>query len=192
MSDGKPPGYDRAPTLEEALRNPDERPWTEYDANGNKQERPPYRGWMFRACLCCGPPACVWEMQLCECCGDDMDAILCKCNFGRLKMCLCFGPRCDTRFCSCCVGGCCGVSTNPVTSVKVQAQECCECDCFDRCAPRYSGCILLCCHCSCLQCPVGCQDHCCCNEEQMMMDGDLKPLAPLSESIQRNDGYEQL
>ena len=45
------------------------------------------------------------------------------------------------------------------------------------------GCQLCCCHCTCLRCPAGCQNKCCCEEERMMMDGDLVPF-PKEPTIQ--------
>mmetsp|Transcript_74253 Transcript_74253/g.147550 ORF Transcript_74253/g.147550 Transcript_74253/m.147550 type:complete len:132 (+) Transcript_74253:347-742(+) len=48
------------------------------------------------------------------------------------------------------------------------------------CATRYMGCKLLCCHMSCVKCIKPCMCLCpCCEEEQIYMDGDLKPLPQL-------------
>ena len=59
----KPPGYDRKPTKAEASAPPHRRPWTEYDANGDKQPKPPYKGLPCHAVLCGGPLMCVFELQ---------------------------------------------------------------------------------------------------------------------------------
>ena len=187
---GKPPGYDRAPTEQEALLAPGRRPWTEYDHRGDKQLRPPFHGWTVELCLCGGPACCVWEIQLCEWCGDDADAILCKGHWGLCKMGLCFGPRFDDH------PWCCATLKNQVSTLenrrkhyladhKVNTRECFDfAGALEHCHPRFSGCQLLCTHFTCVLCIPGTQNVLCCREEMMMMDGDLK-LAPVEETMDR-------
>ena len=113
------------------------------------------------------------EFQWCKCCGNDADRccdVCCRCQTHRLKLFLCCGPQCDDS-CECCE--CCLKS--PYADGKVNVAECLECDCCcNWLGTRYSGCQLLCCHCSCVHCPAGCENSCCCcSEEQLRMDGDL-------------------
>ena len=100
--------------------------------------------------------------------------------------CICCGPqRDDPLWCHCCM--CCRGPKTVTADTKVGFNECCECDCIENnCGPRYAGCQLCCCHCTCLRCPAGCQNKCCCEEERMMMDGDLVPF-PKEPSIQEMD-----
>lgn len=86
---------------------PDKRPWTEYDANGNKQPKPPFKAARLAPpLLLVGPTCCVLELQWCTCCGDDADRtcdILCRCHTERLPMFLCCGPQCNEPL----LPGCC-------------------------------------------------------------------------------------
>jgi len=181
----KPPGYDRKPTEAEQALPPDKRPWTEYDSDGTKQKRPEYKAAACRPLLLCGPVCCIFELQWCQCCGEDADRtcdVCCRCQTNRLKMCLCCGPQCDQPFCT----NCCDCCSDAQATGKVTAQECCECDCFDCCRSRYSGCQFCCCHCTAVGCPPCCKECCCCQEEQLFMDGDLKPLEqPVSLEMDR-------
>ena len=208
---GKPPGFDRAPTTTECSLPPDKRPWTEYDAGGNKQLKPPFKAMHLMPCLFCGPTCIIFEracravlheplhlqhfhsllrisraadavaVQWCQTCGDDADG---TCDV------LC---RCQThrlKMCLCCgpqcneplLPGCCYKS--PHANSKVTLQECCELDCCDACcAPRYVGCQLCCVHCTCIRCLPCCMGACPCGtEEALYMDGDLKPLV-MSRSV---------
>merc|ERR1712124_158169 len=119
-----------------------------------------------------GPTCCVCELECCDCCsgGDKMCDILCRCRTNRMSLFLCCGPQCDDPICP----GCCHKSL--AANGKVGLAECCSCDCCDSCcATRYMGCKLMCCHVSCVRC-LPCY-MCCCpcgEEEQVMMDGDLK------------------
>ena len=182
----KPPGFDRAPTNEEAGLPPDKRPWTEYNTAGDKQGKPEYKACQYKQCLCFGPTCCVLELQWCKACGEDADTtcdVLCRCHTNRMKMCLCFGPQCDEPL----LPGCCYKSLH--ADGKVAVSECCECDCLDPClAPRYMGCQLCCCHVTCVRCMPCCMSCCLCGEEEMIyMDGDLKPchLAPGAKKMAR-------
>ena len=171
----KPPGFDRAPTNEEAGRPPDKRPWTEYDMNGTKQKKPPPKACECGPLLCVGPTCCIFELQWCKACGEDADRtcdVLCRCKAGRLKMCLCFGPQCNEPLCP----GCCYKSTT--ANAKVSIAECCECDCCDACcSTRYAGCQICCFHCTCVRCMPCCVGLCFLGgEEMLMMDGDFRPL----------------
>ena len=103
-------GLDRAPTAEEAAQPPDKRPWTEYDMEGNKQGRPPFKACHPHLCICCGPVWCVFECQWCKACGHDADRtcdIICRCQSNRMKMFICCGPQRDdpVKWCDCCL--CC-------------------------------------------------------------------------------------
>lgn len=200
MPDSRPPGYGRGPTPAEIALPPYQRPWTEYDDLGEKQPRPAYIGHGCKALACCGPVCCVWEMQLPECCGEDCDALICKGKYDHLKTCLCCGPRCDQPCCKLGCSGCCKLpcccdlarsTAGLKRDLKISAQECCACKCCDG-ITRYSGCVLLCCHCSCLNCPSCCANLLCCREEQMMMDGDLKPLTPPGNAAMVRDGFTPL
>ena len=118
-------------------------------------------------------------------------------------VCLCCGPECNKtctntwRDYCCCQKGCCSeycakVSLTKLinsTQKKMAANECCDCcdSCYHCIGPRYSGCKLLCCHCSVIGCPAGCEKYVCyfvetvhsclcCQEERLMMDGDLVPI----------------
>ena len=170
-------GYDRKPTTAEIHAPPDQRPWTEYDASGAKQARPEYKACQCKWCACLGPTCIICECQWCTCCcGEDSDRccdILCRCRTNRCKVCVCCGPQCDDsccecpRCCTCCASG------------KVSFAEACECDCItNACSCRYSGCQLCCLHTTCIRCPpcCGCANCCCCHEEVLYMDGDLKPM----------------
>jgi len=170
-----PPGYDRGPTDAERELPPDKRPWTEYDGEGQPQTKPPFKGCAFRPLLICGPACCVFELQWCRECGKDADwcCDMCLCRFGRCKACLCCGPQCDTPICP----NFCKCLSHAQARGKISMQECCEADCCDGCcAPRYGGCQICCCHCTCVRCSVCCVDVLCCQEEMLMMDGDLVPL----------------
>lgn len=178
-------GFDRRPTADELECPPDKRPWTEYDQFGNPQARPPYK-----ACgLYCpffflpfGCPCLVCEIEWPECCGCGPDAdqccdVCCRCRLGRMPIYCCCGPQCNEACkdsCCCCCGGesCC---TACCRNSRVAGHECCDCCdcCYHHCAPRYSGCKVLCCHVSCVCCPRGWENCWCCSEERIMMDGDL-------------------
>ena len=86
-------------------------------------------------------------------------------------MCLCCGPQCDEPL----LPGFCYKSLHADNLVTIN--EMCECDCLDPClAPRYLGCQFCCFHCTCVRCNPFCMG--CCpfaEEEQLYMDGDLKP-----------------
>ena len=179
-----PPGHGRAPTNAEAGLPPNRRPWTEYDGSGHHQDKPPFKGCIFRPFLLLGPELCVGEVECCDgCCGgsDECCDIFCRCRTHRMRMCICAGPQCDEPLCP----GCCHKS--PAANGKVALTECCKCEacsCCSCCKPRYMGCKTLCCHCSCVQCFPCCMGCCPCGEEeQLMMDGDLKPLEDKSTTI---------
>jgi len=177
-------GLDRAPTAEEAAQPPDKRPWTEYDMEGNKQGRPPFKACHPHACICCGPVWCVFECQWCKACGHDADRtcdVCCRCQTNRMKMFVCCGPQKDdpVKWCDCCLC-CCGPKDGDA-DMRVSRQEACECDCVsNRFIPRYGGCQFCCIHITCVKCggccPADCQNKCCCEEEMLMMDGDLVPF----------------
>ena len=166
------------------------RPLPQYDEKGNKQEKPDIKACAPPCCICCGPKCCVLELQWCAwLCGPDADKccdIVCRCRCNRMKLCICCGPqRDDPLWCHCCM--CCRGPKTVTADTKVSFNECCECDCIENnCGPRYAGCQLCCCHCTCLRCPAGCQNKCCCEEERMMMDGDLVPF-PKEPTIQEMD-----
>ena len=169
-------GLDRAPTSQEAAGPPDKRPWTEYDANGDKQEKPPFKACQPSLCLLWGPTCCVFELQWCQSCGGDADDtcdILCRCQTNRLKLCICCGPQRDDPLCDCC-------AKSIAADAKVTLNEACECDCItNNCSFRYAGCQFCCFHVSCVKVPPccpNCEPCCCCEEEALYMDGDLKPL----------------
>jgi len=180
----KPPGFDRKPTDAEEAQPPDKRPWTEYDARGDKQRKPPYKACAVRPCLMAGPVCCVLELQWCTACGDDADTtcdILCRCQLNRCKACICCGPQCDTPICA----NCCDCFSDAKASAKVTLQELVECDCFDCCKSRYAGCQLCCCHVTFVGVPVCCKDSCCVEEEEIYMDGDLKPCSIRNKTMAR-------
>jgi len=170
----KPPGYDKKPTATEAKLPPDKRPWTEYDENGNRQDKPSFKGCTIRSCIAAGPACCVLELQWCM--GEDNDQccdIMCRCRTERMNLFICCGPQCNEPllpdFCGCC--------RRAKASGKVSAAECCSCDCLDSCcATRYAGCQWCIFHCTCVRCCFCCVPNCCCEEEQLYMDGDLKPI----------------
>jgi len=197
-SDESPRGIDRKPTREELSLPPDQRPWTVYDMNGDKQKKPHLKAMRCGPCLCMGPTCLVFELEWCK--AEDADRtcdLLCRCQGHRLKTCLFCGPQCDEPLmpicCSC---------KSAEANAKISVAEFCEFDCFDSycCSPRYAGCQLGCCHCTCVRCMPCCVGFCCfaefysaecCEydymsccvglcylggEEQLMMDGDLKPL----------------
>jgi len=177
-------GLDRKPTTEEFDAPPDKRPWTEYDMEGNKQKKPPFKAFAPSICCCFGPTCCVYELQWCSHCGADADTtcdVLCRCQTNRMKMCLCCGPQRDDVDCNCwrrCCPCCCGPG-GMGADANMTMTECCECDCIEnQCGWRYSGCQppCLCCHVSCVMCPPCFPDCCCCEEEILYMDGDLKPM----------------
>jgi hypothetical protein len=181
---GAPPGYDRAPTNAEAGQPADKRPWTEYDASGNKQPKPEFKALSLTPCIWCGPTCCVFELQWCQACGDDADTtcdVICRCHTQRLKSCICFGPQCDEPL----LPGCCYKSWH--ADGKVSIHECCQFDCMDGlCAMRYAGCQWACCHCTCvrcLPCCVGICSVCGGGEEELYMDGDLKPLPQVMQQV---------
>ncbi|KAJ1455340.1 hypothetical protein M885DRAFT_520230 [Pelagophyceae sp. CCMP2097] len=181
-------GFGRKPTNEEKIAAPDCVPWTEFDVSGLKQKRPDYK-----ACPCyfpficfsyAGTTCCILELQWCAACGEPGERCCdccCRCRCGRMPCCFCCGPQCDSIECcnGCCKdGGCC--------EKKVTIDEpCCACCSCSRTCCRYAGCSLCCCHITCAGCLRGCENACCCEEERMMMDGDLRPirasLAALSE-----------
>jgi len=180
-------GIDRKPTDEEAHLPPDKRPWTEYDAHGDKQPKPDFKACAPSLCCCIfGPTCCVIELQWCSLCGADADTtcdILCRCQTSRMKLFVCCGPqRNDVEcrdFCPCCSCCPCCHKGGLTAGAEVSAAECCECDCIDNhCGSRYSGCQppLTCIHVTCVKCPPCCADCCCCHEEILFMDGDLKPM----------------
>ena len=68
---------------------------------------------------------------------------------------------------------------------------CCRCDC-DHWRPRFSGCTLLCVHCTCVLCPPGCEDSLCCHEEQLMLDGDLKRLVAVRALVMDRETFHRL
>jgi len=172
-------GFDRGPTEAEMALPDDKRPWTEYDKDGNKQEVPDYKACPFKMFLICGPPCCIFELQWCHwLCGPDADQtcdLICRCQTKRAKVFCCCGPQCtDTGCCTCCHGCymCC------YSKPKISVQEACDCDCLSNtCGPRYAGFQVCCCHWSCVQCPPCMTDWCCCEEETIYMDGDLKPMS---------------
>jgi len=174
----KPPGFDRAPTAAEAGLPPDKRPWTEYDASGNKQPKPEVKALKLHTCLLAGPTCCVFELQWCRACGTDADTtcdVLCRCQTSRAKMCIACGPQCDEPL----LPGCCYKTLH--ADGKATLNECCELDCLD-CVlvPRYAGCQVGCCHVTCVRCMPCFVGLCaaCPNggEEALYMDGDLKPI----------------
>ena len=59
----KPPGFDRAPTEEEAGMPPDMRPWTEYDLEGNKQPKPHFKAMECGPILIVGNPPVRLEQR---------------------------------------------------------------------------------------------------------------------------------
>ena len=127
----------------------------------------------------------MFELQWCEACGDDADRtcdVLCRCQGHRLKMCLFCGPQCDEPL----FPGCCYKSW--AADAKVSMSECCEFDCCDPCCSvRYAGCQICCCHCTCVRCMPCCVGLCCLGgEEQLFMDGDLKPL-PSGDKVAPHD-----
>uniref|UniRef100_A0A7S3K205 Uncharacterized protein n=1 Tax=Aureoumbra lagunensis TaxID=44058 RepID=A0A7S3K205_9STRA len=177
-------GFDRRPTPEEWNAPPDKRPWTEYDKNGSNQDRPDYKACPLYCPLIICPVGCV--CLICELewpefcgCGDNGDLccdVCCRCRCGRLPVCICCGPQLNNV----CPDYCCYAEScfqRQCASARVGAKESC-CDCCDCCyqmfAPRYAGCKTLCCHCTCVGCPAGCENCCCCQEERLMMDGDLQ------------------
>ena len=155
---------DRGPTDEEAGWPDSERPWTEYDLNGDKQAKPDFKACQFHTCLIAGPTCCVFELQWCECCGDDADRtcdVLFRCQTNRMLMCICCGPQCNEPL----LPGCCYKGT--FADQKVTMRECCECDCCDSiCMYRYAGCQVLCCHCTCVKCYPCCVGLCCLGGEE--------------------------
>uniref|UniRef100_A0A7S3K4Y7 Uncharacterized protein n=1 Tax=Aureoumbra lagunensis TaxID=44058 RepID=A0A7S3K4Y7_9STRA len=109
-------------------------------------------------------------------CGYFILLRLTKMLTGRLPVCICCGPQLNNV----CPDYCCYAEScfqRQCASARVGAKESC-CDCCDCCyqmfAPRYAGCKTLCCHCTCVGCPAGCENCCCCQEERLMMDGDLQ------------------
>ena len=78
---------------------------------------------------------------------------------------------------------CCGNDNQSMfAGFKQTQQECCSCDCVENnCSWGYAGSRLCCMHLSCIKCPPcgDCTNCCCCQEEIVYMDGDLKPLANL-------------
>lgn len=168
-------GFDRRPTAEEEDAPPDQRPWTEYDEKGGYQARPDFKA---KTCYCpffvCGAPCCVVELEWC--CVEDGDKccdICCYCRCGRLPICCCCGPQCNET-----CPTCCDLCEKPCCSCARMSAHgagcCCCCDsCYQSCAPRYSGCKVCCLHYTCICCPAGCEQCCCCDEERLMMDGDL-------------------
>ena len=145
-------GIDRKPTDEEAYLPPDKRPWTEYDMNGEKNRKPPFKACAPGLCLLFGPVCCVLEFQWCSHCGPDADTtcdVLCNCRTNRMKMFVCCGPQCDDVrccelpcCCTCIAGRCCCCYRGEITAgAEVTCAECCECDCIsNNCGSRYSGC----------------------------------------------------
>ncbi|KAL1495354.1 hypothetical protein AB1Y20_016723 [Prymnesium parvum] len=187
-------GIDRGPTPQEMEEPLDQRPWTEYDVQGSKQQRPPFKACTVKMGVVCGPPCCVVECQWPEwLCGPDADQtcdVCCRCDLGRAKLCCCAGPQCNDTSCCSCFGSCCSCcSCCYGNKPKITVQEACECDCLSNaCGPRYAGCQLCCCHCSCVQCPPCLTYCCCCKEETLFMDGDLKPIkAPEAATMVRNE-----
>ena len=67
--------------------------------------------------------------------------------------------------------------------LKVTAQECCSCDCIEnQCSWRFAGARCCCFHLSCIKClPSDCFTNCCCCEEEILyMDGDLRRITNLT------------
>ena len=113
---------------------------------------------------------------------------------------LCCGPRFDDKLlqcCACCkqLAVChkCFYTKHVLADTKVRLRE--WFDCCGWCEqwhPRFSGFQLLCAHFTCVLCPAGCEDRLCCEEELMMMDGDLKPVrAPAPQTIGRGGATTQ-
>ena len=179
-------GQDRGPTAEEIDLPPDQRLWTEYDKDGNKQPKVPFKACPFKMGLLCGPACCVFELQWCTwLCGPDADRtcdVICRCQTNRMKMCLCCGPQCDEQVLpDCC--RCCFCKRDAAISVH----EACECDCLSNtCGPRYAGFQVCCCHWTCVQCPPCCTGCLCCKEEVLYMDGDLKPMPKAPDGVTMN------
>ena len=82
----------------------------------------------------------------------------------------------------------CALAARRAPQPKISVQEAVDCDCLSNsCGPRYAGFQVCCCHWSCVQCPPCLTNCCCCNEEVLYMDGDLKPISPQPVEMVRND-----
>ena len=167
------PGYDRAPTREEESFAAYERPWTEYNMHGDKQERPAPRGNVVKCFAWCGPACCVWEPDCSEFFGSACDDCICKgkCCQGTFELFDFDLYKCNEK--------------SALVDPDVAMKEYCPClssllrpahagGCGER-PCRFSGCTCCCVHCTCICCPSPCVD---CfefldwsDEEQMMMDG---------------------
>jgi len=158
-------------------------PWSREDGG-----RPDPKGFTCGLFGCFGPDCCVWECQcptFCPCneSGDRLCDIFTKCECERCYCCLFCGPEIGSvSMCSCCLS-CCSCCNSPFGKVRSFCEcpsLCCCCGGEDN---KYKGCQVCCCHCTCTRCPGMCC-CCCCGDEQIMLDGDFKPVK--SEGIERD------